>query len=118
MRVSVDLGDVRAIQRAAEGRLRAASVADDMTAVLETAAANERRAHAYRNRTGRLEASTIGEVQRATSSEVRGVLVAGPSQVPTPYASFVAGRGLMTIDAEARLAEAALARIFGRALMG
>ncbi len=119
--VTVDLSDVHALLHEAERRLTPDAVARDMRGVLRVAARNERAQHAYQNRTGRLQASTRGEVLSASASGgVHGVLYAGPADAPSgvPYASFVLGRGLMVIDDQAEAAEMALERIFGRPLRG
>ncbi len=118
--IDVDLSDVRALMREAEGRLAPDAVARDMRDVLRIAARNERSQHGYQNRTGRLQRSTRGEVLSASAgSGVHGVLYAGPPDAPgVPYASFVLARGLMVIDEQAEAAAEALQRIYGRPMRG
>jgi hypothetical protein len=71
-----------------------------MHRILQDAANDAARDHAYRNRSGDLTAQTNANVVSNSEDETVVDLVAD-----TPYASFVNARGLMTIDQHAELAE-------------
>lgn len=84
--VTVDLGQVEALTRAAEETLD--GVGDDMKTILDAAAAEERRTHVYNNYTHRLENSTfaLGPFERGNEVEVE-------YGARMEYASYVDNRG-------------------------
>lgn len=72
----------------------------EMHRIIERAAREERRTHAYRNRTGRLERNTVATDPITTDDGLQIDLAAD-----TEYASYVNMRGLMQIDELAQRAE-------------
>ena len=110
MRVEVDLDGVEAEFAQAKRALRRSNVQRVMFETLAPFAEHERRTHAYTNRTGYLEASTVAKSANLPEPAVE--LVTGPF-APNPngsmaYASFVNDRGLMTIDRTATRAARAI----------
>jgi hypothetical protein len=88
----LDLSEVRAMHDRELTHLREAPRA--LAGFCREAAAEERRTHAYRNRTGRLQASTAAVPFGAGIDAEFGCTV----EASTPYAGFVNNRGLMRID--------------------
>lgn len=111
MRVDVS-SDIDAEMERAVRALRRGNVQRVMFDTLAPFAEHERQTHAYTNRTGYLEASTVAKSAPETDPAVE--LVAGPF-APNPngsmaYASYVNNRGLMTIDRTAERAASAMER--------
>jgi len=116
MRVDVDLKDVEAELKRIKTALRRGNVQQVMFDTVAPFAEHERRTHAYTNRTGYLEASTL--VKAAPVPDPSVDLVAGPF-APNPngsmaYASYVNDRGFMTIDRSAERAAKAVERALDR----
>lgn len=111
MRVLIDLSEVTALTARAEKELEGSAIADEMKRVVEMGAAFERSSHGYRNRTGRLEASTKGRMVNRTQRLSRVDLEMGytPS---ADYASHVVRMGLSNINSAAARVEAELAERF------
>jgi len=78
-----------------------------MQRTVARAAADERRTHAYQNRTGDLEAST-----QASEVISAGDVDAVTLSADMPYASYVNDRGLMRIDERAEEAGEELEFLF------
>ena len=105
MRVLIDLSDVVATSLRAE--LELAGIPDLMKRTVAMGAAYERMSHAYRNRTGRLQASTREVVVSRTRRLSQVNLEMGMH-----YASYVRGRGLSNIDSAANRVTAELTERF------
>lgn len=86
MKVTVDIKPVVALTREAHKRIE--RVGDDMKAILDAAAREERRTHVYNNYTHRLENSTfaLGPFERGDEVEVE-------YGARMEYASYVDNRG-------------------------
>jgi hypothetical protein len=100
VRVTIDLSSLQASSAAAIKALSHGNVERAMFNAVAPFAEQERRSHAYQNRTGYLEASTVVKAWDISDPAVE--FVAGPF-APNPkgsmaYASFVNNRGLMQID--------------------
>ena len=112
MRVQVDLSQVQTMTREATKALGHARVERAMFEAVAPYAELERNSHAYTNRTGFLEASTL--VKALDVSDPAVEFVAGPF-APNPngsmaYASYVNARGLMNIDDLAKQADGAVSK--------
>lgn len=110
MRVTIDLSSLHASSSAAIKALSHANVEKAMFNAVAPYAEQERRSHAYTNRTGYLEASTLVKAWDVSDPGVE--FVAGPF-APNPkgsmaYASYVNNRGLMQIDQLAQQATGAV----------
>lgn len=111
MRVRID-SDVDGMTKAAIKALGHAKIERAMFEAVAPYAEQERQSHAYTNRTGYLEASTVVKAYDISDPAVE--FVAGPF-APNPngsmaYASYVNARGLMNIDNLAKQAEGAVAK--------
>jgi hypothetical protein len=111
MRVTIDLSSLKAESAAAVKALSHDNVERVMFNAVAPFAEQERRSHAYQNRTGYLEASTVVKAWDVSDPAVQ--FVAGPF-APNPkgsmaYASYVNARGLMQIDQLAQQATGAVA---------
>jgi len=114
MRVDVDLSGLKRLTEDASKALSADSVHTAVVVPVIAAASDERRTHAYRNRTGRLQSSTQAvSIARGVTVEVW--LQAGPFSVP-PYAEYVNRRGFMGIDAYAKRADGEIKDRLGKLL--
>ncbi len=100
MFVAVDLTSLFAVTHEAERELAPLAMRERLLEPLRRAAADERFTHPYQRRTGRLERST-----RATIAYVRVGEVAIDLKMDAPYATFVARRGLSTLDVHRAAAE-------------
>jgi hypothetical protein len=106
-RVDVDLSGVEAITERARQELMGRSIARLMDLPLLIAAQRERSTHAYRNRTTRLEQSTVAVPDLISESEVRLSL-----QMTMPYAEFVWRKGLSDLDHYGALADVQIKQAF------
>jgi hypothetical protein len=104
-RVKVDASGVHALTREAHRTLNSAP--DRMQRLLVGKAAEERRTHAYRNRTGDLEAST----QASNVVEIGDQFLV-QLEAAEEYASYVDNRGLMRIHELAQEAETEIDYMF------
>jgi hypothetical protein len=87
----------------AEAAKQLAALPAAVKSVVQLGAAYERQNHEYRNRTGALERTTIGRLERRTASDIRAELT-----MKQPYASYVVARGFSEIQTAANNVEAAL----------
>ena len=92
--IQIDLSEIEALEKRAEEELgRTARI---MKAVADIGALNERRDHAYHNRTGNLQRSTGATIEGSSISRVEVDLEMGME-----YASYVVRRGLSTVEKQA-----------------
>lgn len=78
-----------------------------MKTIADSAAANERAQHEYRNRTGNLERSTRAKIESWSLKDTRVVL-----EMAQPYAIYIRRMGLTQIDALAAIARAQMQKRF------
>jgi len=88
------------------------AVESKMLGIAERAADEERRSHAYQNRTGNLEASTVG-IEAGESGDLYAVELR-MGDADAPYASFVVNRGFSRFHDIAKRAANAIASMVSR----
>ena len=112
MRVRFDVMTEEVHEHSAMARDAVSSIEPKILGIAERAAEQERQTHAYQNRTGNLEASTVGQWAGESGDLYAVELRMG--DYDAPYASFVVDRGYSNFHRIAERAGKAIASAVDR----